>query len=73
MNINVTMKSSKLQHTAFFESFPKTLSFEIRSLDEFTLLKQVSGSILTILTFKSSRRKQRMSGIYKSLKLTLFL
>lgn len=51
MNIHVTMKSSKLQHALLsLNPFEKTLSFEIRSLDEFIPLKQVLGSILTILT-----------------------
>lgn len=63
MKIHVTMKSSNLQHTAFFESFTKkTLSFEIRSTDECTLLKRVSGSILTILIFKVQGENRECPG-----------
>lgn len=57
MNIHVTMTSSKLQHTAFFESFPKNTEFEIRSpWDEFIL-------ILTILILKVQGENRECPGV----------
>ena len=62
MNIHVTTKSSKLQHTAFFESFPKNTELCIKVLRRIHTTKASLRSILTILIFKSSGKIRECPG-----------